>query len=212
MQVNTLVLSDFRYVYNLIKQGEGLHLDFKQRITSEVKIARTLVSFANTEGGRLLVGIADDGEVIGVDVAQEKHVLIRAAKQYCEPAIFLRFKELNTERKTVLEVEVERKKHEHRARDEAGRWFPFERVGDQSVLSEEYNGTEADSDPIPILLEQNAGLMNYLDRQEAISVKEYMQMMSISYHVAQRSLDELVNYGVLEKEDRGGRLWYFMKE
>ena len=47
-------------IRKLILEGEGVTQDFKKRIASCEKIAKTMVSFANNKGGRLLVGIADD--------------------------------------------------------------------------------------------------------------------------------------------------------
>jgi predicted HTH transcriptional regulator len=40
-----------------IFEGEGVSLDFKKTITSCEKIAKTMVSFANNVGGRLLIGV-----------------------------------------------------------------------------------------------------------------------------------------------------------
>jgi len=42
------------YIENLISQGEHQQLDFKFEITDSKKIAKTLVAFANIDGGRLL--------------------------------------------------------------------------------------------------------------------------------------------------------------
>ncbi|MDA9964009.1 ATP-binding protein, partial [Schleiferiaceae bacterium] len=47
-------------LYTLISEGEHGEQDFKYRITDARKIARTLSAFANTSGGRLLVGVRDN--------------------------------------------------------------------------------------------------------------------------------------------------------
>ncbi len=44
----------------LIAQGEHVQQDFKFRIDDQRKIARTLCAFANTKGGRLLIGVKDN--------------------------------------------------------------------------------------------------------------------------------------------------------
>jgi predicted HTH transcriptional regulator len=54
------------YIKNLIKQGEHQQLDFKFEITDSKKIARSLVAFANTDGGKLLIGVKDNGAIAGV--------------------------------------------------------------------------------------------------------------------------------------------------
>jgi len=59
-------------VKKLIFEGEGLTLDFKKTITSCEKIARTMVAFANNKGGRLLIGVADDGTITGVKSEDEE--------------------------------------------------------------------------------------------------------------------------------------------
>jgi ATP-dependent DNA helicase RecG len=65
-------------IKNLIKQGESVQLEFKEVVRKE-DIAKTLCAFLNAEGGTLLLGVQDDGKVIGVENAG-KHEL--ELKQY----------------------------------------------------------------------------------------------------------------------------------
>ena len=53
----------------LIEKGEGIHLEFKQ--TFNMETIETLVAFANTEGGKVLVGVSDAGSIIGVSINSE---------------------------------------------------------------------------------------------------------------------------------------------
>lgn len=50
-----------------ITAGEGKTLEFKRALPSHAQIARTVVAFANTSGGHILIGVADDGSLVGVD-------------------------------------------------------------------------------------------------------------------------------------------------
>ena len=50
----------------MIAEGEHQQQDFKTRIDDSRKIARTLVAFANADGGRMLIGVKDNGTVSGV--------------------------------------------------------------------------------------------------------------------------------------------------
>ena len=52
-------------VLELIRLGEGDTVEFKRKITSD--IGRDIVAFANTEGGVILIGVDDDGNVVGVE-------------------------------------------------------------------------------------------------------------------------------------------------
>jgi predicted HTH transcriptional regulator len=205
--------SDFTYLYNLIKEGEHQELDFKNRVNDASKIAKTLVAFANTKGGRLLVGVDDQGEIVGIDPDQEKHILLTAAKKYCRPAIYLHFQILNAKRSKVLEVRVKASRESHEARDEKG-WLRYLRVADETVLApgqEDLLNLGA-GNPIPIIADDHPDLWKFLHSEGSINITEYMRMMNLSYQVAERSLDELYQSGVLDREEAGGRLTYYLLE
>ncbi|RLD33003.1 MAG: ATP-binding protein, partial [Bacteroidetes bacterium] len=71
------------YIKDLIAEGEHQRLDFKFEISDSKKIARTLAAFANTDGGRLLVGVKDNGVIAGVRSEEEYYMVEAAASMYC---------------------------------------------------------------------------------------------------------------------------------
>ena len=66
----------------------------RKTITNCEKIARTMASFANNKGGRLLIGVADDGTITGVKSEdEERYMITRAAHLYaraCTSSQYLR--------------------------------------------------------------------------------------------------------------------------
>ncbi|MEX2513026.1 MAG: ATP-binding protein [Cyclobacteriaceae bacterium] len=70
---------------------EGLHLDFKHGLTSQKKIAKTLLAFANTEGGEIIVGVSDERKFIGIDPQEEMFMVFEAIRNYCQPTINVKF-------------------------------------------------------------------------------------------------------------------------
>ena len=60
------ILTDTQYIHQLVAEGEHDHQDFKFEISDARKIARSISAFANTGGGRLLVGVKDNGKIAGV--------------------------------------------------------------------------------------------------------------------------------------------------
>jgi ATP-dependent DNA helicase RecG len=50
-----------------ILRWEDPHTDFKQGIDSRIGLAKDLVCFANSNGGQLVIGVAEDRTVVGVD-------------------------------------------------------------------------------------------------------------------------------------------------
>lgn len=79
------------FIKKIISQHEGLKLDFKQNLSSQRKIAKTIAAFANTEGGTIVVGVSDKGKLIGIDVDEELYMVEEALHNYCIPPISLSF-------------------------------------------------------------------------------------------------------------------------
>ncbi|MCK9617067.1 MAG: ATP-binding protein [Lentimicrobiaceae bacterium] len=93
-------------IHKLIAQGESQHLDFKFEISDALKIARTLVAFANTDGGTLLIGVEDNGTITGIRSGEEIFMAETAAKKYCTPEIPIQYKEWDVYGKNILEATV----------------------------------------------------------------------------------------------------------
>ena len=50
-----------------IKKGENKTVEFKEKLPSNDSIIKTVISFSNTSGGLLIIGVRDNGEIIGID-------------------------------------------------------------------------------------------------------------------------------------------------
>jgi predicted HTH transcriptional regulator len=119
-----------------ISQGEHQTQDFKFRIDDAKKIAKTLVAFANTDGGRLLIGVKDNGKVTGVDPEEEFHMIQGAAEMYCNPPVEFESKIWQDDYKLVLEINVPQSPNKpHRAKDDDNSWKVYIRNNDQTLLA-----------------------------------------------------------------------------
>jgi predicted HTH transcriptional regulator len=124
------------YIEQLIAEGEHQQLDFKFEISDSRKIARSLVAFANTYGGKLLVGVKDNGAIAGVRSEEEYYMVEAAASLYCFPEIKFTTHEYNVVGKMVLEIKVDRSlKQKHKAPDKNNEPKYYVRVGDQNLLA-----------------------------------------------------------------------------
>lgn len=200
-------------IKKLIFEGEGVTLDFKKTITSCEKIARTMISFANNKGGRLLIGVADDGTIKGVKSEdEERYMITKAAQFYARPALEPIFEEIYVDDKLVLVVEIkESDSKPHYALAEDGKWWVYVRVKDKSVLASKIvvDVLKRSGDDKGVLIEYSANekaLLEYLDRQERINVKEYCDLLKLTRRNAQRILVNMVLSGVIrihttEKEE-----------
>ena len=67
----------------LIQQGEGTTLEFKESLSSS--FAREVVALANTIGGKILLGVRDDGSVIGVEDTNTLRARVQDVARNCDP-------------------------------------------------------------------------------------------------------------------------------
>ena len=125
------------HIQNLIQEGEHQMLDFKFEISDSRRIARSLAAFANTDGGRLLVGVKDNGAIAGVRSDEEIHMIQAAAEMYCQPKVEYSTEEWEINGKTVLEVIIPRDKHhKHKAPDSQGNYKIYVRVKDENLVAD----------------------------------------------------------------------------
>jgi predicted HTH transcriptional regulator len=125
-----------KYIHELIAQGESQHLDFKYEISDAKKIARTLSAFANTEGGKLLVGVRDNGAIAGIHSDEEIFMIESAAHVFCHPKVEYTFKTWLINGKSILEVTVvESLIKPHFAPWKEDQWRAFVRVADENFVA-----------------------------------------------------------------------------
>jgi hypothetical protein len=121
------------YIKKLIAEGEHQMLDFKFEVSDSRKIARAMVAFANTDGGRLLIGVKDNGSIAGVRTEEEFYMVEGASRLFCKPEIGIKIRQWNVEGKTILEVIVQPGGEKpYRAMDEKGRWRAYLRQRDEN--------------------------------------------------------------------------------
>jgi len=91
----------------LIKKGENYHLEFKLEEENNEDFAKTFVCFANTDGGRILVGVDDSSKIIGVsDIDKVMLRMDDIALNRCEPPITIFQESLNIDEKNIVIINI----------------------------------------------------------------------------------------------------------
>jgi len=90
------------YIRSLIEEGEHEQQDFKFAISDARKIARSISAFSNHSGGRLLIGVKDNGAVAGVRNEEDVYMIETAAGMYCRPAVEVRMTAFKVDPGTVV--------------------------------------------------------------------------------------------------------------
>ncbi len=170
-----------------IRQGESQTREFKFRVDSQRKIAKTLVAFANTDGGTIFIGVKDNGVVAGVRGEEELYMMEGAADLHTRPRVNFRAEAIEVDGKMVLAIHVPKSSTPpHEAHEEEGgarEWSAYFRQGAANfrangVLMEYWRTvevakslTEVDQLVLKVLREGETGIFG-LDGAAAQSSKE----------------------------------------
>ena len=93
------------YLHTILKQGEGETLEFKSSFNNEV--IETLVAFANTKGGSVIIGISPKQQLIGVDINEESvQNWVNEIKNKTTPVIVPDVDILKSQGKTFIRLSV----------------------------------------------------------------------------------------------------------
>jgi ATP-dependent DNA helicase RecG len=97
---------------NIIAQGEGVTVEYKEaKEKIPISLYETVVSFANTNGGVILLGVSDDGNVQGIQPENKIKFLKNIAtalndKNNINPVLYLNPTTVEYKNKTVIVVQV----------------------------------------------------------------------------------------------------------
>jgi predicted HTH transcriptional regulator len=194
------------YIQKLIAEGEHQQLDFKFGITDSRKIARTLASFANTDGGRLLVGVKDNGAIAGVRTGEEFYMVQAASELYTQPVVKFDVKEWQVEGKTVLEIIVPKSPlMPHSAPDKDGNWKVYIRVNDHNYLANSVwlrvlNHKNTDIGTLVEYREKEKLLLTYLSEHDSITLSKFTRIAGINRKKAETLFVNFVSLSIVKME------------
>jgi len=206
------------YIIKLIQQGEHQTQDFKYCISDSRKIARSLVAFANTDGGRLLVGVKDNGRIAGVRSEEEYYMVESAAKMYSNPKIEFTTRQHFVDGKTVLEVIVEPSSEKpHFALDDEGKCWAYFRKDDENRLANKImiEVWKRQKSPDGILInysDDEKMLLDYLSTNEKISVSKYSRIARLTYKKAEEIIINFRTLNILKDCVGDTRIDYSINE
>jgi predicted HTH transcriptional regulator len=193
-----------RYLKKLISGGEGQQLDFKYCISDSRKIARTLSAFANTDGGRLLIGVRDNGSIAGIHSDEEYYMIETASSLFCKPEIPVVIKQHQTDGKTILEVEVcKGEMKPYLSKSDDGKWKAYFRHGDQNLVANNvllhlWRKNNRGKGVLIRFGKPENSLMEYLKKNGNITLSGFKKIARIPAYRAEKIIVNLLLFHVLE--------------
>lgn len=191
------------YISKLIDQGEGLHLDFKFEISDAAKIARSLSAFANTSGGKLLIGVKDNGVIRGIKSEEEYFMIENAATRYCFPEVSFTSKEWNIGGKKVLEISIPKSDNKpHKAPDHNNKAKAYIRVDDQNILANSvqmkvWQKLKTNNDISLVYTDKVKTLLEVLNNHNFLSLSQIINHADMPKHTTENILAKLIIMNVI---------------
>ena len=210
--------TDEYYIQKLIDEGEHVHQDFKFAISDARKIAKSISAFSNTEGGRLLIGVKDNGKIAGVRSEEEIYMIEAAAKMYCIPEVQISNKIYRVQGRDVLEVTIEESKNKPIcAIDENNKPWAYVRIKDENILADtvflnRWKHNKQEEKVIVTYSEREKHLLNILDKYGELTLNKCSKLSEIPRITTSRLLADFIRFGLVEQVFKEHTFYFKLKE
>ena len=204
-------------LHELIENGENDRVEFKRKFSTTEKIAKEMIAFANSKGGKILFGIDDDKTVKGVESEKgELELISTAARFYCEPEIEFSTEILLYKSKDIVVVDIlESNTKPHRLITEnEDEQKVYVRHNDKSILASKetvriLRNSNDDSPPLKVYIgDMEKTLFDFLNQNEKITVKGFKKLVNISERRASRTLVNLVKANIIRHHYLGNEEFF----
>lgn len=205
----------------IVSNGENLFVEFKHKINFSDKIAHEIVAFANTKGGRLLIGIDDNKTIFGLkNVEEELFAIQNVIKNYIlYPIIYSLEKVKINDKKDVIVVEVKEGTNKpnfalEKLGDKVG--TAYLRVKDKSMKASTemvrylYLKTKNDTFPLKIGTMETT-IIQMIEKSGYITVNQLVDTQLLSYSVASEKLINMALAAVLTIIPQENGVDYFVR-
>lgn len=196
-------MDDKRYLQGLISEGEHSQQDFKYKVQDAAKLARSVSAFANTDGGRLLIGVRDDGNISGVRSEEEIYMMHAAAYKYCKPESKIGFETFHAEGRTVVIATIPPAVRKPVcALDDDGRRVAYVRIADENIVASPVHLEMWRQEQMPQTLmhytntEQH--LLSIMKENPPLTLNRLVRLSRQGRHHVIGTLARLIRYGVAE--------------
>ena len=212
------ILTDTQYIHQLVAEGEHQHQDFKFEISDARKIARSISAFANTGGGRLLVGVKDNGKIAGIRSEEEIYMIEAAATMYCQPKVEIETKTFIAEGRTVLEIDIDEASTKPvYALDEENKPKAYIRIHDENILAtlvhlKVWQQTKTKKGSFVAFTEREQHLLDVLREKGCLTLNQCCKACRTSRLATCNLLADFIRFGLVTTHFEGHQFYFKLNE
>ena len=197
-------MDDKHYLLSLIREGEHQQQDFKYRVSDACKLAKSVSAFANTDGGRLLIGVRDDRYLAGVRSEEEIYMMHQAAYKFCKPEPSIKFDTFHIDGRTIVIATIPPSdKRPVCAQDDEGRMRAYIRIADENIVASPVHLAlwRESQKPQGSVLTYNDDIKKLLNVMEGSqTLKQIVRLSRLPRHKVITLLARLIRFGTARWE------------
>jgi len=197
----------------LIKLGTGVSVEFLPAMEDQYRVAQILVSFANSKGGSLFIGVKKNGKICGI---HPDHELM-----YLDEVLHLIEGEVNLSHSVhqirhylVLEITIEQSLKSVRVKSPDGKWHHYIRVESETIMSNKIVSRflyMRDSHQAVVLSDDHTVLLNEL-KHGMLNLSMLYKLTSFKPKEIDKFLSELLVLNLIDYQYRNETFYYFCLE
>jgi predicted HTH transcriptional regulator len=190
-------------VKQLITRGQDVSLEFTSQIENQLTITRTIVAFANTNGGKVIVGINEKNKIVGVEPAEELKLFKELINNDCAPIVPFESKVIEEGRHLLLEIDVPKSSIKHKAKGEEGEMQFYHRIKDTTLVGNRVIinlwKLQDDSTSKPIDLDDNLkAIFEFIEEHKPVTVSKIFRFFALNKNDINLYLAQLNYWGYID--------------
>lgn len=212
------IQTDTQYIHQLVAEGEHDRQDFKFEISDARKIARSISAFANTGGGRLLVGVKDNGKIAGIRSEEEIYMIEAAASMYCQPKVEIETHTYTVEGRTVLKIDIEEASTKPvYALDEENKPKAYIRIDDENILAtpvhlKVWQHAKKERGAFVPFTGKEQRLLDLLGERECLTLNQCCRLCKTSRPTMCNLLADFIRFGLVSPAFEGHQFYFKLNE
>ncbi len=217
VSTEVMILLSWQEIIQLLREGENQHTEFKRSISTSYELGKEIVAFANSDGGRLVLGIDDkNGHLIGENIT--KDWIVDIAENICSPKISVKVKTIERTGKNIFLILIPKGNKKPYAYK--GEVFIREGTHVKPCAPEIIQIAKPGNNPNehtfsvgkqkPQLSKRQMDVLTYLQSNMYVNNREYRELYQISHKTAHLELVDLVDKRYLKSQGKGRSTCYIL--
>jgi predicted HTH transcriptional regulator len=196
-------------IITLLEQGEGQSVEFEKQIPSKEDLSRDMVAFANSDGGKIVLGLDDKNKhLVGVEVGEDfKNWIRELGEGRCTPKIVPQVEVIDRGGKKIVVISVaEGDEKPYKTDDicyirDAGESRPA-REEEEKQITNPWGGKG--------LNKRQLRALQLMQEHQSITNREYREAFNVSHKTAHIELTLLVDKKIVKSEGSGRSTCYIL--